>query len=124
MDLGARIGWGVVIYAVFFLAWSATKLYGWTQGVGPALFELLVLLIVCLWAGSQLKFHTWTDIVPYSIGWAVIAVALDGIYAVPIFGWGWYGQWESWIGYALIILFPLLVSFFRRSPSAHGAWES
>jgi hypothetical protein len=124
MDLGARIGWGIVIYAVVFLVWTGTGIYGFTQGVEPYIAELLALIIVCLWAGSELKFRTWKDIFPYSFGWAVIAVALDALYVVPLQGWGWYEQWATWISYALIALLPLLSVYLRKKTSSHGPWES
>lgn len=124
MDLGSRIGWGIVIYAVVFLASAGMTLYGWTSGVAPYLVELLVLAAVCVWAGSELKFRSWKDILPYSIGWAIIAVALDALYAVPLQGWDWFGQWTTWASYLLVALLPLLASFLKRNLTPHGVWES
>lgn len=124
MDLGARIGWGVIIYAIVFLMTSGMSLYGW-YGFFPSLAGLFVLLVVCVWAGLELKFRAWSDILPYSIGWALIAMALDAIFAVPSEGWGLYTQWSAWAGYALVALLPLLAIFLRRKPAAaHGPWES
>ncbi|MDR3571413.1 MAG: hypothetical protein P4L81_04420 [Candidatus Pacebacteria bacterium] len=125
MDLGRRIGWGVAIYAIVFLVWAGNSIYGWMNNFGAYLFYFLVLLIACLWAGSQLKFRNWKDMLPYSIGWAVIAAALDGIYVVPLQGWGWYQQWQAWSLYVLIVLLPLLSSHLRKSAAApSGPWES
>ena len=125
MDLDARIGWGIVIYAVAYLAWSGMSIYGWTQGALPYLVELLILAVVCAWAGSALKFRTWADILPYSIGWAVIAAALDSLYVVPFQSWGWYQELSPWIFYLLIVFLPLLSIFFRNSSTPrHRPWES
>lgn len=125
MDLAARIGWGIVIYAVAFLAWSGMGIYGWTQGALPYLVELLVLLLVCTWAGSALKFNNWVDILPYSIGWAVIAAALDSLYVVPFQNWGWYQEWSPWIFYLLIVFLPLLAVLLRKNAlPRHRPWES
>jgi hypothetical protein len=125
MDLGARIGWGIVIYAVTYLAAGGTGIYGWPQGIEGYLSSLLVLILVALWGGFQLKFRGWKDILPYSIGWALIAVAFDALYVVPFQGWGWYGEWMPWIKYALIVLAPLLSVYLKkRAPAPGGAWES
>lgn len=124
MQLGTRVGWGVVIYAILFLVTSTMAVYGWS-GLVPSLAGLLVLLIVCVWAGWQLKFHAWTDILSYSIGWAIIALALDAVVAVPDQGWGLYSEWTAWAGYLLIVLLPLLsVPLRRRVANVHGPWES
>lgn len=125
MDLGARIGWGIVIYAIVFLVWAGTGIYGWTQGGATYAAQLIALTVVCTWAGSQLKFRQWKDIVPYSIGWAIIFVALDSIFVVPLQGWGWYGEWWAWTTYVLVAVLPLLAPRLRRkTPTPHGPWES
>lgn len=125
MDLGARIGWGIVIYAIAFLAWAGLAIYGWTNGVGPDLVELFVLLIVCVWAGSQLKFRAWKDILPYSIGWAVIFAALDSVFIVPLQSWTWFAGWMAWLTYLLVALLPLFSVYLRKKVTAlHGPWES
>lgn len=125
MDLGARIGWGIVIYAVVFLSWAGMGIYGQTQWAELYLVELLALLVVCLWAGSELKFRSWQDIAPYSIGWAIIFAALDSLFVVPLQGWGWYGQWTTWIVYALVVLVPLLsIRLRKKIATAHGPWET
>jgi hypothetical protein len=125
MDLGARIGWGIVIYAIAFLAWAGMAIYGWTNGIGPDLVEFVVLLVVCIWAGSQLRSRTWKDILPYSIGWAVIFAALDSVFIVPLQSWAWFGGWMTWLTYLLVALFPLLCVYLRnRSSVPHGPWES
>ena len=125
MDLGARIGWGIVIYAIAFLTWSGMAIYGWTHGPWPYLAELVILAIVCSWAGLQLKFKAWPDILSYSIGWAVIAAALDSLYVVPVQTWSWYQELSPWIFYLLIIFLPLLSVLLRRSSvPGHRPWES
>jgi len=125
MDLSARIGWGIIIYAITYLAWGGMAVYGWTGGIQAYLVELLVFVVVCVWAGSQLRFHVWMDILPYSIGWAIIAAGFDAIYMVPVQGWSWYQQPGTWLTYALIALLPLLSILLRKKilPTG-GSWES
>ncbi len=125
MDLGARIGWGIVIYAIAFLAWGGMGIYGFTQGPLPYLIELLLLVIVCVWAGSELKFKSWADILSYSIGWAVIAAALDSLYVVPMQSWSWYQELSPWVFYLLIVFLPLLSVLLRKnSATRHRPWEA
>ena len=124
MELGDRIGWGVVIYAVVFLMGAALHVYDVISLPMVLLCELAALVVVCIWAGTQLKFPLWKDILPYSIGWAIICIALDAIFQVPLEGWGFYAQWTSWIVYALVALLPLLSTFLRRKPAPHGPWET
>ena len=124
MKLGALFGWGIVIYAVLSLVWSGMSLYGWTNGFLPLIAELLTLLIICICAGSALKFRTWKDILPYSIGWALIAALLDAVFTVPLSGWAFFAQASVWGGYALIALMPLLSTMLLKRYTPHGVWET
>lgn len=125
MDLRARVGWGIVIYAVAFLAWAGMGIYGWAEGTLSYFLELVVLAAVCIWAGYELKFQAWKDILPYSIGWALIAAAFSALFTAPLEGWSWYGQWSTWALYLLITLLPLFSIFFREQPAAsERIWES
>ncbi|HEV3244730.1 MAG TPA: hypothetical protein VG102_00035 [Candidatus Paceibacterota bacterium] len=124
MDLGARIGWGIIIYSIPFLVNQGMYLFGF-QATPQYFLYLLVLALVCIWAGSQLKFRQWTDILPYSIGWALITIAFDALYVVPSAGWGWYESWPTWLLYLIIVIVPLLsVHLKRKAPAPSGAWES
>jgi hypothetical protein len=117
-------GWGIALYAVMSLVSMGSAIYGFTSGLAPHVVELLILLCISILAGRALKFQTWKDILPYSIGWAIIAVVLDAIFAVPLSGWGLYSLWSVWAGYALIALLPLLAPFTRAHADPHGAWET
>ena len=124
MRLGALLGWGIVIYAVVWLAWSLFGVYAWTSGVLPRVAEILVLLIVCVAAGSSLRYRSWKDILPYSIGWALVALAIDALFSAPTHNWTLFSLWTTWLGYALIALFPLFALFFRNKKAHSRAWET
>jgi hypothetical protein len=124
MRFGSLFGWGIVIYAVVSLAWSGLVLHGLTAGIAPRIIECMVLLIVCLIAGNALKFRSWKDILPYSIGWAIVAALLDIIYGVPFSGWSLYSEWSVWAGYALVVVLPLFAPLTRVHAEPSGAWES
>ncbi len=108
MRYGALIGWGIVIYAVMMLSWLGLSIYG-MAGSYLALTALLVILIlVTTIAGRSMRLDLWPDILPYSLGWALIAVLLDIVYNVPFFGWGIFSSWSLWVAYALIVVVPLV----------------
>lgn len=113
MKYGALIGWGVVVYAVMYLTWSVLLIYGVTIGVLPHAIELLVLVVVTMIAGRELRLHSWHDILPYSFVWALEVALLDAVISVPFGGWEIYYDWNLWLGYALVIVLPLLSPFTR-----------
>ena len=110
-------GWGIVIYAVMRLVSEAFILYTLSSGLLPHLLSLAALFILCLIAGRSLKFASWTDIIPYSIFWAIEIGFLDAIYTVPVSinGWAMYSDWNLWLGYSLVALFPLVAPFTRTN---------
>ena len=106
--LGALLGWGIVIYAIMFLVWSAFVVYGFVDGFGPRFVGLLVLVALGIIAGRALRAHSWHDILPYSFSWAVMMIVFDAAMSVPLSGWGMYSNWNLWFGYAVVLLAPLL----------------
>jgi hypothetical protein len=116
MKYGALVGWGIVIYAVMSLAWSGIVIYGFAGTLLARLLELLVLVIVATIAGRSLKLHSWKDIVPYSLAWALMMAALDAVFSVPFAGWAIYADWNLWLGYALVALVPLIAPKTRMHP--------
>ncbi|OGG53203.1 hypothetical protein A2851_02740 [Candidatus Kaiserbacteria bacterium RIFCSPHIGHO2_01_FULL_53_29] len=115
MRYGALLGWGIVIYAVMALAWSGFGIYGLAGTIASRVLELLVLIIVATIAGRSLRFHSWNDILPYSVSWAILIGLLDAVYNVPFGGWEIYADWNLWVGYTLVVLVPLLAPFTRVS---------
>ena len=117
MKFDALIGWGIVIYAVMRLTWDGLVIYGITSGFTPRIIELAMLVILATIAGRSLRFASWKDVLPYSLSWAVIAALLDMVYTVPFSGWQMYSDWNVWVGYAFVVLLPLMAPRTRR---AHG----
>jgi hypothetical protein len=113
MKYGAALGWGIVIYAIVYLAWSALVLYGFVYGFFPRVISLVVLAIVATIAGRSLRFHTWKDILPYSITWAIVVGLLDAVFTVPYAGWQLYADWNIWVGYVLVAAVPLIAPYTR-----------
>lgn len=110
MKYGKLLGWGIVIYAVVFLAWTGFLTYGVVEGYTPFILNLVVLLAVTYIAGRTLHLPSWSDIMPYSIGWAIVVMILDTVFVVPFSGWTIYSDWHVWLGYALVVIVPLFTS--------------
>jgi len=104
------------MYAVMFLLWSAFTRLDFTAGPAPTLISLAILIVIAILAGRLLHYSSWKDILPYSLGWAIIVAVLDALLTVPFTGWQIFLQPSVLIGYALIILVPLLA--FDRAPIA------
>ena len=122
LRIGALLGWGIAIYAVMYLLATAFATYGFFEGIAPRLFTLATLVGVAIIAGHSLKAHTWSDILPYSISWAIIVAIIDGIMLFPFAGWQVYANWSVWFGYALVMLAPLLALYprFNRFSTTSG----
>ncbi len=106
---GLLAGWGVAIYAVVFLIWNILVIHGYVNGMLPRLALTLVLIATLIIAAYNLQLRHWYEMLPYSVGWLLIAVALDFICTVPVSGWTVWHDWSIWFGYALVVSVPLLV---------------
>lgn len=117
--LGA-IGWGVVIYALMYLLWSGLVIYGLAAGVFSLVVRLLVLAGITTLAARSLHMPNWRDLTPYTLSWAICAVALDALFLVPFSGWALYATWSVWVGYGLVAALPIVTSLIslRRSRPA------
>lgn len=113
--LRATLGWGVVMYAIMYLAWSGFALYGLTAGVFGLIARLLILAAVTTIAARDLKV-SWLAVPKYSAFWALTAAILDIILLVPFTGFAFYAAWNVWFGYISIIVIPMFTSrFFSRT---------
>jgi|SRR3989344_728581 len=119
MKYGALLGWGVVIYAVMSLLWSGLIIYNIADSSLSLAIRILVLLFVTTVAGRSLRFHSWKDILPYSVVWAITMGILDWIYIVPFSGLSLYTDWYLWVGYTLVAVVPLLTPLVRPLPEPH-----
>jgi hypothetical protein len=114
------IGWGIVIYAIMYLAWSGLVVYGISLGYLSIALRLIVLLVITTIAARSLRVADWKDVLPYSTAWAATAMVLDALFLVPFSGWALYASPSMWLGYALVVVFPILSIFWRRRQSANS----
>ena len=113
MKYGALFGWGIVIYAVMYLVLQILAIQNITGTIAHAL-GLLTLVVVTTIAGRSLKFRTWSDIIPYSLFWMLVVIAIDALVTLPIAGTSMYTNWQIWAGYALVAVFPLVAPYTQH----------
>jgi len=106
-------GWGIAIYAVVFLAWSILVIHGYIEGLSPRIALALTLAAVLVVAARDLRMRHWYDVLPYSVGWMLIAFIFDLVCAVSVSGWAVWSDWNIWVGYGMVVILPLII------PSAH-----
>ena len=121
MKYGALLGWGIVIYAVMSLLWSGLVIYGMADSLLSLALRLCVLIFIAVIAGRSLRFHSWQDVLPYSVFWAATMALLDAVYTVPFSGWSIYADWRLWVGYALVAAVPMLAPLTRIVPDGSRA---
>ena len=110
MRYAVMLGWGIVIYAVMFLLWTSLVTYELSTGPLSAIIRIVGLIAVTAIAGRALRMHSWADILPYSIGWAIMVGTFDALLVVPFSGWQIYSDWNVLFGYALVVIVPLFSS--------------
>lgn len=118
MKFARLFGWGIVVYALLYLLIASLSLYGLYPGALSRVCTIIVLASVLLIAGISLRASTVKDILPYSIVWMLEVAALDALLSVPFTGWGIYLNWNLWVGYALVVLVPLLAVVRLRHTEA------
>ena len=111
--IGALFGWGIVIYAVMFLLWSAFVTYGFVEGIAPRILGLVILVALAIIAGRSLKANSWHDIIPYSVCWGLIMAVFDVFMSVPFAGWQILLDWNVWFGYGVGVFAPPFVLYPR-----------
>jgi hypothetical protein len=117
MRFTSILGWGVVIYAVMSLAWSGFIIYGLARMPIAHVAQLIILILLALIAGRALQLPDWRDILPVSLGWALMMTVLDAVYSAPFGAWHIFGNWNLWVGYGIVLVVPLLAPLTRRAPS-------
>lgn len=98
-----------------YLAWSGFALYGLTAGATVLVLRFLVLAAITTIAARELKV-SWLAVLKYSAFWALTAAILDIILLVPFVGMMFYTEIGVWLGYALVVVIPVVTSrFFPHS---------
>lgn len=114
MHIYRALGWGILIYAVMYLAWSGMVIYGLSLGIVSLIARLAVLAVITIIAARSMHLENIKDLLGNALVWAVTAVGLDMVFLVPFAGWALYASWSVWAGYALIVVFPLSFMMLRN----------
>ncbi len=107
MNYKKLIGFGLLIYTAAFLVMSGFVAYGAQNSLTAKIITLLVIAIATCHAGKSVKKDSAAGIKKYSIGWVVIVFILN-VLICSRFVDNFFSQWNVWVGYALILLIPLL----------------
>ena len=118
MNLRTLLGWGIVIYAILHVVWTALVVNGLAGNFFARAVLLGTLVALAAIATRALRFSSERDVLPYAIGWVVISAAMDAIVTVPTSGWGIYGDWNLWVGYILLLAVPLVVTAISKRPDS------
>jgi hypothetical protein len=114
MNFAQRVlGWGISIYAVMYLLWSGLVIYGLASGYLSLIVRVAALAVITTIAARTLRVGSLKELLPYSLGWAAVTLALDAIFLVPFSGWELYGSFSVWVGYALVAIFPMIFMILR-----------
>ncbi|TAN33783.1 hypothetical protein EPN28_01370 [Patescibacteria group bacterium] len=112
------LGYGVLLYVLMFVIVSVFigfKIYG--NSWAPIVTAVIGGVISYILAG-RVKPASAGAALGYGIGWVVVGVILDFIITMrfnPVI----FSAWQLWLGYALVLLAPLLaVKKPAAAPSA------
>ncbi len=108
MYLFRALGWGVVLYAVMFLLSRMLATYGYDEGILPLAASTVALIALSCIAIRSLRPHTMHDMIPHVVVWIFVAVLIDSILMVPVFGWEMFMAGSVWLGYAFLAIVPLI----------------
>lgn len=114
MDITRALGWGVVIYAIMYLAWSGFVIYGFSLGIVSLIARFSILALITIIAARAMHLSDTKDLIGNALVWAAVAVGLDMVFLVPFSGWALFASWSVWAGYALIVVFPLAYTMLRN----------
>ncbi len=103
------IGWGIVLYATMYLSWALMIAYGLQGTLLSRGILLAVLVVSTAIATRHLPARLWKDILPYSLAWGISIAAIDAMLAAPSGSWGIYADPNLWVGYALVVIVPLIL---------------
>jgi hypothetical protein len=92
--------------------------WGIQNGLLAKLFVFLAVAVTAVIAGRSLRFTTWKDILPHSLGFVVMMGLQDALFVVSVHGWNIYSDLSLWIVYAIVACAPLLAPKLRPHKEA------
>lgn len=100
-------GYGFLIWVVAYLV--AMIFVGLGASATPVMGILVVLAtaVLAFYSGRRVEAHSFGRMLAYSLGWVVIGLVLDFIFAVPFTGLAVLYSWPFAIGYLFTLVVPL-----------------
>ncbi len=107
MDWKKAIMYGVALYVVMFMYWSVLVGFGVGEALWGWILGYVVLAVAVGMAAKALGTTAKGEIIKYSAAWVIIMAALDALISVRFTGWGMFAMWQTYLGYAIVLLLPL-----------------
>ncbi|MBU2109782.1 hypothetical protein KKB71_02430 [Patescibacteria group bacterium] len=107
MNYKKLIGWGILFYVAAFVIMSVFVAFEKSDWIVAKLVTIAAIAVIAYLAGRNISASSMIDALKYSVVWAIIVAIFDFLICtrfVPDI----FFQWNIWVGYALIILVPLL----------------
>ncbi len=102
------VGYGMLLYAVMYLAWALLAAYGVGGSAGARYALFAVLVLSTAFAARSLGHETLRDIVPHALAWVATIALFDALFAIPSGNWAIFTDPNLWVGYALVLGTPLV----------------
>ncbi len=102
------IVYGAIIWGVAFIVASVFVGY---KVISPLIMHgitTLAVAIVTFKLAKNLNIDNRKEMLKYSICWVIVGLILDAVITTRFTGWRFFYAKYIWIGYALILLVPLL----------------
>lgn len=101
-------GYGAVIWGVAFIVVSAFIGFEVTSEVIVQGVTTLAVAIAAYLLARSLNISNRKEMLKYGFSWVVVGLILDLIVTTRFTGWQFFSAFYVWLGYALILLVPLL----------------
>jgi hypothetical protein len=101
-------GYGVILYAIMYLAWGLLASYGF-GGTEIARFALFLVLIASTATASRsLGYTSLRDSMLFVLSWLLAIMVLDALFAGASGTWGIFADPNLWLGYLLVLGTPVV----------------
>lgn len=110
------VGYGIILYAVMYLAWGLFAAYGFAGTQIARLGLFLVLIASTAIAARSLRYSSLRDSMLFVIAWLATIAVLDALFAGANGTWSIFADPNLWIGYLLVLGTPIVFHI----PAAHA----
>lgn len=116
MNILKRIGLGAAVWAIIYVLLTILMFGAKMEaGIGLCIITFLVIIILTWWISGYAKIKNVSDAFVVGIIFILTAIILDYLGVVlPKFNVSIFSDWSVWIGYALLLLTPIVKTSIAR----------